>query len=547
MILSSNRSFHSLCILVIVCPFLITSPLWAWVEFTDNTKAAGIDFLHRNGATGKRLFPEPNGAGCAFLDYDSDGWMDIYLVNSGNFQNPNAPNALYRNNGNDTFTDLTKEAGVGNTGFGSGICVGDYDNDGWEDIYICNFGKNVLYRNLGDGTFSDVTEKSGVEEHSWSTSATFFDADSDGDLDLYVANYLIYSVETDGCQLESLRVYCGPDNYPPANDSFYRNNGDGTFQNDSISAGLVHSGRGFGVITGDYDNDGDRDIFVANDLSPNFLYRNNGDGQFEEIGFLAGVALSEDGTVGNGMGIDLSDYNNDGSLDLVVTNYQSQVNTVYRNDLDGFFTDVSFVSGTGLPSFPLLSWGCGFVDVDNDGWRDLFVVNGHIHDNIDQFDDIGDYAQPKQLFRNLRTGTFLDMSSKSGKALIEPQVSRGAAFGDYDNDGDIDILINNLQGLATLLRNDGGNDRSWIRVSIRPPAQSLMARVFVETDDGLSQIDEAQSGGSYVSHNDTRLLFGLEDADFVRVWVQWQDGTHSEVIKTPTRKEVVFYHPSYSD
>ena len=547
MILSSNRSFHSLCILVIVCPFLITSPLWAWVEFTDNTKAAGIDFLHRNGAKGKRLFPEPNGAGCAFLDYDSDGWMDIYLVNSGNFQNPNAPNALYRNNGNDTFTDLTKEAGVGNTGFGSGICVGDYDNDGWEDIYICNFGRNVLYRNLGDGTFSDVTEKSGVEEHSWSTSATFFDADSDGDLDLYVANYLIYSVETDGCQLESLRVYCGPDNYPPANDSFYRNNGDGTFQNDSISAGLVHSGRGFGVITGDYDNDGDRDIFVANDLSPNFLYRNNGDGQFEEIGFLAGVALSEDGTVGNGMGIDLSDYNNDGSLDLVVTNYQSQVNTVYRNDLDGFFTDVSFVSGTGLPSFPLLSWGCGFVDVDNDGWRDLFVVNGHIHDNIDQFDDIGDYAQPKQLFRNLRTGTFLDMSSKSGKALIEPQVSRGAAFGDYDNDGDIDILINNLQGLATLLRNDGGNDRSWIRVSIRPPAQSLMARVFVETDDGLSQIDEAQSGGSYVSHNDTRLLFGLEDADFVRVWVQWQDGTHSEVIKTPTRKEVVFYHPSYSD
>ena len=547
MILSSNRSFHSLCILVIVCPFLITSPLWAWVEFTDNTKAAGIDFLHRNGATGKRLFPEPNGAGCAFLDYNADGWMDIYLVNSGNFQNPNAPNALYRNNGNDTFTDLTKEAGVGNTGFGSGICVGDYDNDGWEDIYICNFGKNVLYRNLGDGTFSDVTEKSGVEEHSWSTSATFFDADSDGDLDLYVANYLIYSVETDGCQLESLRVYCGPDNYPPANDSFYRNNGDGTFQNDSISAGLVHSGRGFGVITGDYDNDGDRDIFVANDLSPNFLYRNNGDGQFEEIGFLAGVALSEDGTVGNGMGIDLSDYNNDGGLDLVVTNYQSQVNTVYRNDLDGFFTDVSFVSGTGLPSFPLLSWGCGFVDVDNDGWRDLFVVNGHIHDNIDQFDDIGDYAQPKQLFRNLRTGTFLDMSSKSGKALIEPQVSRGAAFGDYDNDGDIDILINNLQGLATLLRNDGGNDRSWIRVSIRPPAQSLMARVFVETDDGLSQIDEAQSGGSYVSHNDTRLLFGLETADFVRVWVQWQDGALSEVIKTPTRKEVVFYHPSYSD
>ena len=518
----------------------------AWVKFTDNSETSGINFLHRNGAKGKRLFPEPNGAGCAFFDYNSDGWIDIYLVNSGNFQSPNAPNILYRNNGNDSFTDVTKEAGVGNTSFGSGVCIGDYDNDGWEDIYICNFGINALYRNLGDGTFSDLTEESGVEESSWSTSATFFDADNDGDLDLYVVNYLLYSVETDGCELENLKVYCGPDNYPPATDSFYRNNGNGTFQNDSISAGFLNAGRGFGVVAGDYDNDGDRDIFVANDLSPNFLYQNNGYGQFEEIGFLAGVALSEDGTVGNGMGIDLADFDNDGGLDLVVTNYQSQVNTLYHNDLDGFFTDVSFESGTGLPSFPLLSWGCGLVDVDNDGWRDLFVANGHIHDNIDQFDDIGDYAQPKQLFRNLRTGTFLDMSSKSGKALIEPQVSRGAAFGDYDNDGDTDVLINNLQGLATLLRNDGGNAGSWIRVALLPPAQALMARVFVETEDGVRRIDEAHSGGSYASHNDTRLLFGLEAANSARVWVQWQDGARSQVVKTPTRRTVIFHHPSFS-
>jgi len=533
----------------IICPlslFSITNLALSWITFTDVSKTAGIAFSHQNGAKGERFFPEPNGAGCAFFDYNFDGWLDIYLVNSGDFQNPNASNILYRNNGNGSFTDVTTEARVGDPRFGSGVCVGDYNGDGWEDLYICNFRRNTLYRNLGDGTFADVTETSGVGESSWSTSATFLDADNDGDLDLYIANYLLYSIEIDGCQLEDLRVYCGPENYSPATDTFYRNNGDGSFQNDSISAGFIHAGRGFGVIAGDYDNDGDRDIFVANDLSPNFLYRNNGNSQFEEIGFVAGIALSEDGTVGNGMGIDLADFDNDGGLDLVVTNYQSQVNTLYHNDLDGFFTDVSFESGTGLPSLPLLGWGCGFVDVDNDGWRDLFVVNGHIHDNIKKFNDIGNHAQRKQLFRNRGRGLFSDMSTESGEALIQPQVSRGAAFGDYDNDGDIDVLVNNLQGLATLLRNDGGNDGSWIRVVLLPPAQALMARVFVETEDGIHRIDEAHSGGSYASHNDTRLLFGLETAHSIHVWVQWQDGASSKVIETPTRRTVIFHHPSAS-
>ena len=547
-LMSPSKPFFAL-VSRIICSlslFSITNLVASWITFTDVAKTAGIAFSHHNGAKGERLFPEPNGAGCAFFDYNSDGWIDIYLVNSGDFQNPNAPNILYRSNGNGSFTDVTAEASVGDPRFGSGVCVGDYDGDGWEDLYLCNFRRNTLYRNLGDGTFADVTETSGVGESRWSTSATFFDADNDGDLDLYVTNYLLYSAETDGCHLETLQVYCGPENYSPAPDAFYRNNGEGSFQNDSMSAGFIHSGRGFGVIAGDYDNDGDRDIFVANDLSPNFLYRNNGNGQFEEIGFVAGIALSEDGTVGNGMGIDLADFDNDGGLDLVVTNYQSQVNTLYRNDLDGFFTDVSFESGTGLPSWPLLGWGCGLVDVDNDGWRDLFVVNGHIHDNIEKFDDIGKHAQPKQLFRNRGRGLFSDMSTESGETLIQPQVSRGAAFGDYDNDGDIDVLVNNLQGLATLLRNDGGNDGSWIRVVLLPPAQALMARVFVETEDGLRRIAEANSGGSYASNNDTRLLFGLETADSVRVWVQWQDGAGSKVIETPTRKTVIFHHPSIS-
>ncbi|MBI1930585.1 VCBS repeat-containing protein, partial [Candidatus Poribacteria bacterium] len=462
--------------------FVTITPSWGWVRFTDVTEEAGIRFVHINGATGEHLFPETIGSGCAFFDYDHDDWLDIYLVNGGDFRRegeaPTEPtrgvsNALYRNNGDGTFTDVTQAAGVGETGFGAGVCVGDYNGDGWEDLYICNYGRNTLYRNNGDGTFTDVTQTAGVGEGRWSTSSAFFDADNDSDLDLYVANYVRYATVRDGCVFHvpprsvigggsetprrensatrELRVYCGPENFDPETDTLYRNNGDGTFTDVSKAAGITPSdsplplgegpgvrsgaGRGLGVICGDYDDDGDTDIFVANDMSPNLLYRNRGDGTFEEVGFRAGIALSEDATLGNGMGIDLADFDNDGGLDLIVTNFQDQVNTLYHNDRDGFFTDVSYSSGTGVPSLPFLGWGCGLVDVDNDGWRDLFIVNGHIHDNIEQFNDVGKYAQPKQLFRNENRGIFSDMSAQSGAALTIPQVSRGAAFGDYDNDG----------------------------------------------------------------------------------------------------------------
>ncbi|MCH8292879.1 CRTAC1 family protein [Candidatus Poribacteria bacterium] len=521
-----------------------TSPLWGWTTFTDVTGEAGIHFVHINGATGEHLFPETIGSGCAFFDYNNDGWLDIYLVNSGHVTGSGASNALYRNRGDGTFTDVSDAAGVDDTGFGAGVCVADYDGDGWVDVYLCNFGRNTLYRNNGDGTFTDTTETAGVDETRWSTSSTFLDIDNDGDLDIYVVNYVRYFGERDGCVSKMFSVYCSPETFDAEPDTLYRNNGDGTFTDVSQVSGVTGAGRGLGVVSGDYDNDGDVDIFVANDMSPNFLYRNLGNGTFEEIGFIAGIALSDDATMGNSMGIDLADFDNDSGLDLVVTNFQNQVNTLSHNDQDGFFTDVSYRSGTGIPSLPLLGWGCGFVDVDNDGWRDVFIVNGHIHDNIEKFDDVGKYAQPKQLFRNDKYGIFSDMSSQSGPALTIPQISRGAAFGDYDNDGDIDVIINNLHSPTTLLRNDGGNVNGWVRVVVQPPTASVGARVWLETPDSLRQTYEIHSGGSYASSSDTRPLFGIGKAESAKIWIEWRDGTRSEVVETSPRQTLTFHHPA---
>ncbi|MCZ6677199.1 MAG: CRTAC1 family protein [Candidatus Poribacteria bacterium] len=532
---------HPVCCAVLLFSLNVTFS-WGWIVFTDVTQEAGISFWHINGATGKHLIPETIGSGCAFFDYDKDGWLDIYLVNGGTFDRSGAPNVLYHNNGDGTFTDVTQQAGVGDWGFGAGVCVGDYNGDDFEDLYVCNYNRNVLYHNNGDGTFTDVTQQAGVAEPRWSVSSAFFDADNDGDLDLYVANYLRYSQGRDSCVLNGLSVYCGPENFAPEKDALYQNNGDGTFTDISEQAGITIAGRGLGVICGDYDDDGDTDVFVANDISPNFLYRNRGHGTFEEVGFIVGVALSEDGKLGNGMGIDLADFDNDGGLDLIVTNFQDRVNTLYHNDRDGFFTDVSYASGTGIPSVPLLAWGCKLVDLDNDGWRDVFIVNGHVHDNIEQLSDVGKYAQPKLVFRNHQGISFMDVSAQSGKVISVPQVSRGAAFGDYDNDGDIDVVVNNLHARATLLRNEGGHERGWVRVVVLPPAMSVGARVWIETPDSLRQIAEISTGGSYASHSDTRLLFGIGKAKSARLWVEWRDGSRSEEIETSTRQTLIFHH-----
>jgi hypothetical protein len=518
-----------------------------WIQLEDVAEAAGLRFQHTNGASGEHLFPETLGSGCAFLDYDRDGWLDVYLVNAGDFRARGAPNALYRNQRDGTFRDVTDEAGVGDTGYGIGVVVGDYNGDGWEDIYICNYGRNTLYRNDGDGTFTDVTDEAGVAEPRWSSSAAFLDLDRDGDLDLYVANYVHYTPTRDGCAFRGIRVYCGPETFDPETDTLYRNNGDGTFTDVSQAAGIAAHARGLGVIAGDYDDDGDPDIVVANDMNPNLLYRNRSDGTFEEVGFLAGIALSEEATMGNGMGVDLADYDNDGALDLIVTNFQDQVNTLYRNDGDGLFTDVSFRSGTGVPSIPLLAWGCGLVDLDNDGWRDLFVVNGHIHDNVEQFSDVGTYAQAKLVFRQERPGVFEDVSGRSGLDVARRWVGRGAAFGDYDNDGDLDVLVNNLNGRPSLYRNMGGNRNGWVRVVLEPPAAAVGARVHLDPANGGPQVAEIHAGGSFASSNDTRALFGLGGAADADVRVVWPDGASSGPVRASAGETVVLRHPRRAD
>ncbi|MDA1192646.1 MAG: CRTAC1 family protein [Candidatus Poribacteria bacterium] len=530
---------------ILGCLSIIQTACFGWITFTDVTTDAGVDFLHVNGATGAHHFPETIGGGAVFFDYDRDGWLDLYLVNAGDFQGDGAPNALYRNNGDGTFTDATDAAGVGDTGYGAGAVAGDYDGDGWEDLYICNFARNTLYRNNGDGTFSDATDSAGVGEPRWGASAAFFDADNDVDLDLIVANYLVYSTVRDGCAPNGVSVYCGPENFDGTTETLYLNNGDGTFTDVSERAGIASVGRGLAVVCGDYDNDGDADIFVANDMSPNFLYRNQGDGTFEEVGFIVGFALGDDALMGNGMGVDLADINNDGWLDAFVTNFEDQTNTLYRNDGDGFLTDISYDAGIAIPSLSQLAWGCAIKDFDNDGFRDLFVVNGHIHDNLAQIGNDGSYPQPIQLFRNAGNGRFDDLSRQSGDAVTTPRVGRGAAFGDYDNDGDLDAAVNNLHGKATLLRNDGGSDNGWVRVELQPAHLAAGARVFVESEDGSrTWSEEIHTGGSYASHSDTRALIGIGETQRVRVWVMWRDRTVSTTVEADTRSTLRFQYPT---
>ncbi len=531
-----------------ICAFALTvlSTAEAWVAFKEIAQEAGVSFQHDNGAKGERRLPETLGSGCALFDYNRDGLLDIYLVNAGDFQENGAPNKLFKNQGSGAiqmFIDATEEAGVGGSGFGVGTAVGDYNGDGWEDLYVCNFRQNALYRNNGDGTFTDAAQEAGVADPRWSSAAVFFDMENDGDLDLFVVNYIDYQKELDECALDKIRVYCGPERFLPLQDALYRNNGDGTFTDISNEARILFEGRGLAAAAADYDNDGDADLFIANDMNPDFLYQNNGDGTFDEIGFIAGTALTEDAAMGNGMGVDLADFNNDGRLDLLVTNFQDQVNALYRNDPDGFFTDVSFPSEIAVPSLPKLSWGCAFADFDNDGWKDIFIANGHLHDNIAEWSESGVYAQPQLTFRNRGDGTFEDVSARSGDVSL-PAVSRGAAFGDIDNDGDIDILVNNLHGQAALYRNDGGNLNGWIRVVLEPTQWAQGARVQLTAEGGTAVIDEPVGDGSYGSHSDMRLLFGVGDARRASVSVRWRDGQTSAPVETSVNRSVVIRRPA---
>ena len=517
--------------------------------FTDVTAAAGIDFRHVHGGGGenpKRYYIETMGSGVAFFDYDRDGFSDLYAVN-GQFlvdtDADSARNALYRNRGDGSFADVTEAAGVGNRGYGMGVATGDYDNDGFSDLYVTNYGPNVLYRNRGDGGFADVTAAAGVGDPLWGVGCAFLDYDNDGDLDLYAANYLLYEMaDADrrlkpylarGINAPTLMGYPHPDNFKGAPDILYKNEGDGRFTDVTRESGIYNpDGKGMGMACADYDGDGDTDIFVANDQTENFLYRNAGDGSFAEEGLIAGVAYDRDGRTQSGMGADFGDYDNDGDLDLFMTDYQAETNPLYHNEGSGFFVDRAFTVGLAIPSLPYVSWGNLFFDYDGDGYRDLFVANGHVLDNAELFDSASSYHQPNQLFRNAGPDSsgrwhFEDVSSRAGPAMRVARPSRGVACGDYDNDGDSDLFVLNSNLPATLLRNDTARRNHFLTVHTlgeESNRDGVGARVRVVAGD-LDQIAEVRSGSSYLSQNDLRLSFGLGGHPKVeRVEVRWPSG-----------------------
>ena len=516
----------------------------------DVTDAAGIDFVHVDGRSGQKYYVESLGSGAAFFDYDDDGDPDLYFVNGAplpGYKATGTPiNRLYRNNGDGTFTDATEKAGVGDTGYGHGCAVGDYNDDGYLDLYVTNYGPNVLYRNNGDQSFTVVTTEAGVSDPKWSSSCAFADYDRDGDLDLYVVNYIELSLENNpwcGPKEKGIRAYCEPNNFPGLPDTLYRNNGDGSFTDVSRQAGIYNpTGKGLGVVWGDYDNDGHPDIYIANDSTENFFYWNKGDGTFEEVGFMLGIAMSETGVEENGMGTAFGDLDNDGWLDLIVTNYQDQANTLYHNDRNGFFTDVSTASKTGAVSFPYLGWATEFIDYDNDGWQDLFVANGHVHDNLEEIGEAGTYGQRNLLFRNNCDSTFTEISNQLGAGMHLEDVSRGGAFADFDLDGDIDILVTNSNSPPRLLRNEGGNKNNWLAVKLNGTTGSrdaIGARVTVRAE-GVSQTKEVQSGTGYLSQNELKLYFGLGDSTTIElIEIRWPGGGKQQVKNIAANQSIV--------
>jgi hypothetical protein len=461
----------------------------------------------------------------------------------------NAANDVsWRNLGDGTFADVTDKAGVGFPGFGMGACTGDYDNDGWEDLYVTCFGANRLYRNNGDGTFTEVAAKAGVADPRWSTGAAFGDYNNDGRLDLFVANYVDLKLDAlpefgkgKFCQFQGMPVQCGPQGLKGAGDSLFRNNGDGTFADVSKAAGVADPEGlfGLGVAWCDFNDDGRIDLYVANDTGANYLYRNKGDGTFSEIGLLSGAALSEDGKGQASMGVAIGDTDHRGRWNLFVTNFSDEYNAFYRHEKDFTFSDVSYATQTGRASLPYVGSGCGFFDYDNDGWLDLLAVNGHVYPQLAAAKLKIAYAQRKLLYRNNRNGTFAEQAGQAMPAMNEPAVSRGAAFGDLDNDGDVDVVINNLDGAPTVLRNDGGNRNNFLVIHLiggKSNRSAYGARVKVTSGD-LVQLADCRSGGSYLSQNDSRLHFGLEQrAKADAVEVRWPSGATEQLTNVPVNQ-----------
>ena len=520
-------------------------------RFADRTAAAGLDFQHSSGSRVKNHIVEAKGGGGAFLDYDGDGYLDIYLVNGSRMQGPGTPdatsrNALYRNGGDGQFTDVTDESGTGDTGWGMGCTAADYDNDGDVDIYVTNYGANVLYRNEGDGHFADVTDGAGVGLSGWSTGASFGDYDGDGDVDLYVAQYLDFNPEAvppRGGMWKGVLVFAGPVGLEGAHDVLYRNEGNGRFTDVTRQAGTSSStpAYGLGVVFGDYDGDGDVDLYVANDSVPNFLYQNRGDGTFVDVALIADVARGAEGEPQASMGIAYGDYDNNGFRDYLVTHFEDDYNTLYHNRGNGFFSVASFDVGLAVPGMPRLGFGTCFLDYDNDGDQDLVVANGHVYPQIKHIQPEG-YAEPNQLFVNQgRDSAWRFVETPAGDLDIK-NVSRGACKGDYDNDGDVDLLICNLDSAPILLRNEGGNRNHWLSVRLvgtESNRDGIGAKVRVVAAD-LDQTIEITAGGSFLSHSDTRAHFGLGDfprADLVEV--RWPSGRLQRLLDIPADQFLV--------
>jgi enediyne biosynthesis protein E4 len=511
------------------------------IAFVDVAVEAGLQLLNVSGGPAKDYIVESVGNGAAFFDFDNDGHLDVLIVNGSTRERLAAGGdpmvALFRNDGGGRFVDVTARSGLAaRRGWGMGVCIADYDNDGFQDVYVTAFGGNVLWRNNGDGTFADVTRRAGIGHTGWGTGCAFGDYDRDGHVDLYVANYVLFDDRTipargatPNCRFMEVDVFCGPRNLMGEPDVLYRNNGDGTFADVTASAGVTGPAYyGFGVLFADLNDDGWPDIYVANDSVPNLLFINQRDGTFSDDGLVAGVALSGDGRPQAGMGVGAGDYTGNGLLDLVVTNFSHDHTTLYENDSPGLFTDSSYAAGIAATAGPYLGWGVGFLDVDNDGRLDVFVANGHIYPQVDRHALGTTYRQRNQLFHNQGNGRFQPVAQEAaGGGLRVEQSSRGAAFGDFDNDGDLDVLVINIDDRPTLLRNDSAGGNHWFAVRLvgeRSNRDGIGARVRV-TANGQTQTTEVRSGGSYLSHHDMRAHVGLGRATQVdRLEIRWPSG-----------------------
>jgi hypothetical protein len=536
-----------LALSVLAAGLPLTAASGPTIALTDVSSSSGLTLVNLSGGPSKDYIVDANGTGAALFDYDNDGRLDALLVSGSTrerFAQGGSPMlALYRNEGAGRFTDVTAAAGFDRLGWGVGTCVADVDNDGFEDVYVTAFGADVLWRNSGTGVFTDVTKRAGLGDARWSTSCAFNDYDHDGFADLYVANYVKFDekaiparASTAGCRFMATDVFCGPNRLPGENDILYRNNGDGTFTDVTARAGIADPGYyGFGVVFADLTGDGWPDIYVANDSVPNLFFRNKGNGTFIEEGLLAGVAVSGDGRPQAGMGVDAGDYNGDGLPDLVVTNFSHDYNTLYENGPPGVFTDRSYASGIAVTAGPYLGWGVKLVDLDNDGRLDLFIANGHVYPEVDGHGLGTAYLQQKQVFLN-EGRRFREITREVGGGLLLKRSSRGAAFGDVDNDGDIDVLVVNMNDRPTLLRNDTPRTNHWLTLRLtgtKSNRDALGARVTIEAG-GRRSVSEVRSDGSYLSHSDTRVHVGLGNATrATRVEVRWPSGLVESVTGVP--------------